>query len=296
MPCSKDELWEILEKPETTRLYCGGTDFLVQLRGGLIDAQSLICLERIKEFQYIEDLGDELKIGSCLTHSKILDDPLVSTYFPVLTMAISRLGSPPIRHMGTIGGNVVNASPAGDTIPALFVLEAKVEVESKDRKRLVPIEDFVLGPGKSIINHGEVVTNIIIPKRPKFRNHHFEKVGLRKGQACAVASIAAVFNLSEEGVIEEIRLAWGSLGPKVIRSKDLETELQGHELSHAPLKAFIPKFIEKFDPIDDVRASAEYRTIVGGNLLLRLTQYHPTAVTSMDKSSKLQGIIDGQVR
>ncbi len=273
LPETFEEVWGILDRDKRARIYAGGTDLLGQLRHGLIQTDCLICVERVAELQGVREEGAQISIGAGCTHSSILGDTLISRHLPVLARALGTLGSPPIRHMGTIGGNIVNASPAGDTLPPLFVLEARLVLRSKDESRTIPIADFIEGPGITGIRRGELLPRVVVPKAPAFRIHHFEKVGRRKAQACAIASLAAVASISQTGIVEEIRLAWGSVGPTVIRAQEVEKALQGKPLNREALAAVIPLVDQAISPIEDARAGAEYRRIVAGNLLIRLSQY-----------------------
>lgn len=273
LPRSLEELWTLLDKEPDAALYAGGTDFLVRLRSGLEAPGNLICLERVEELNGVRDDGAEVFIAAGTTHSRLQDNPIVRQEFPVLTQAVGVLGSPPIRHMGTIGGNIVTASPAGDTLPPLYVLGADVEVRSSDSRRRIAISDFVRGPGVTGLVTGEVVTGVWLRKAPRWNVHHYEKVGRRKAQACSVASMAALMELSESGAIRSVKLAWGSVGPAVVTSEDVERALCGEELSTAALRRATHLVEKVVSPIGDVRASAEYRRTLAGALLLRLKDY-----------------------
>ena len=273
LPKNTEELWAILEKEPTAAIYAGGTDLLVKLRSGLLDARSLICLERMEAFQGVRESGEEIFIGAATTHSRLIADRLVRQYFPVLVKGATVLGSPPIRHMGTIGGNIVTASPAGDTLPALYVLEAEVEIRSATYYRRVPLTEFIKGPGEVDLQQGEALAGVWLKKTSEWTVSHYEKVGRRKAQACSVAGMAALLNLSNSGKIEAARLAWGSVGPTVIRSTTIEHALIGESLTSDTLNRVAHLVREAVSPIDDVRATAAYRRAVAGALLLRLSAY-----------------------
>jgi CO/xanthine dehydrogenase FAD-binding subunit len=191
----------------------------------------------------------------------------------VLVKAVGSLGSPQIRNMATIGGNVITASPAGDSLPALYVLRAELELKTRDRSRLVPVRDFIKGPGQTDLRPGEILSGVRLPKPSGFQHHHFEKVGQRKALAIAVASFAALLRISDTGLVEEARFAWGSVGPTVVLCDRAESALLGQRLSLDRLKQVSHLVQSAVSPIDDVRGSAEYRRRVAGNLLLRLLQY-----------------------
>jgi CO/xanthine dehydrogenase FAD-binding subunit len=270
LPRDLGELWAALENEPEAALYAGGTDLLVKLRQGIVPAPALICLERIEDLKRIEDRPNEVVLGAGATHAQLLDHPAVRRHCPVLVKALSVLGSPPIRHMGTIGGNLVTASPAGDSLPPLYVLKAEVEVRSRERTRRTPVSEFIQGPGQVDLRPGEIVAAVHVPKPDRFNLHHFEKVGRRAALAIAVASLAAILAVSDQGEVQEARLAWGSVGPTVIVSPAAEEALINGPLTPERLEAAADLAREAVRPIDDLRATAAYRRQVSGNLVRRL--------------------------
>ncbi|RJQ58075.1 MAG: xanthine dehydrogenase family protein subunit M [Desulfobacteraceae bacterium] len=272
LPVSLDELWEILSDHPEAALYAGGTDLLVRVGKRLSSPPALVCLERIGSLKGVREEGNRVWLGACSTHTRLLENPLIRRHFPVLTKALETLGSPHIRNMGTIGGNIVTASPAGDTLPPLYVLGAQLEIRSASSTRFISIADFVKGPGKTDLSRGEIVTGVWLNKEPAYRIHHYEKVGQRNAQAIAVVNMAALLDLSGTGRIEKARLSWGSVGPTVISSVAVENFLMGKYLSADVLTEAAPLVQTAVRPIDDVRASASYRREVSGNLLMRLLE------------------------
>jgi CO/xanthine dehydrogenase FAD-binding subunit len=273
LPRSMEELWSgLAEFPEAV-VYAGGTDLLVQMRSGLVHPRALICLERIEALRGISENGEYLHIGACTTHAQLLDDSRLKTQLPVLWQAVRHLGSPPIRAMGTIGGNICTASPAGDTLPPLYVLRAEVELASSNGRRRMPTRDFIQGPGQVRRTQGEILTGVWVPKPQENFCHHFEKVGQRNALACSLVSLAALLKVSEVGVVERVALAWGSVGPGIVMSSEVENALLGQKLTRATLEAAADIARKAVSPIDDVRASGDYRRTVAGNLLLRLIQF-----------------------
>jgi CO/xanthine dehydrogenase FAD-binding subunit len=270
LPASLDDLWRCLDDHPNAVFFAGGTDLFVKTRAGKVDAPVFIGLERIAELKGIREDAGNIRIGAVTTHSNLLSHPAVAHHLPVLKQALLTLGSPPIRTMGTLGGNLCSASPAGDTLPPLYVLRAWVETVSASETRLIPIVDFISGPGQTRLKPGEIVAAIHVQKPAGVYLHHFEKVGQRKSMACAVASLAALIGLTSTGIITEARLAWGSVGPKVVTSPELEAWLIGKTLSRETLSAAAAIASRAVCPIDDIRASAEYRRFVSGRLLMRL--------------------------
>lgn len=272
LPLTLNSLWEFLEQDPGVIVYTGGTDLLVKLRQSMSRPPSLVCLERIEELKGVREREEDLFIGACTSHTFMMNDPLIRSRCPVLAKALKVLGSPAVRNMGTIGGNICTASPAADTLPPLYVLDAEVEIRSKSDSRRMLLREFIMGPGKTRLRAGEIVFGIWLRKAPEYTVHHFEKVGQRNALAIAIVSLAAVLKVSSSGIIEKARLAWGSVGPTVITSTPVEQALTGQHLSMETLKKAGQLAHNAVNPIDDVRASASYRRLVAGNLLWRLLE------------------------
>lgn len=272
LPDSLGALWQLLlEYPEST-VFSGGTDLLVWMRNHRINPCRLIGLARIQALQGISETAEGVRIGAGTSHAELLENRRIGTLFPVLSRALQTLGSPHIRRMGTLGGNIMTASPAGDTLAPLYVLGARVELQSSQAVRQMPIQSFILGPGRTGLKAGEILTAVLIPKPEGITHSYFEKVGLRNALACAVASLAALIRVTGDGRIETAALAWGSVGPTVMRIPEIETALIGKPFTQKTLEDVIPLARERLSPIDDIRAGAAYRRLVAGNLLLRLVQ------------------------
>ena len=205
LPRGLEEFFAARRDAPRAPLYAGGTDLLVRLRAQGGAPEELICLERMAELTAIAEQDDTVFIGAAAPVQAVLDHPLVAERFGVLTQALSQLGSPPIRHMATLGGNLVTASPAGDSLPALYCLGAQVDIRWADGKRRAALGDFILGPGRVDLKAGEVVAGVILPAGPEWTLQHFEKVGKRKALAISVASLAACLRLDGDGLV--------SLGP-----------------------------------------------------------------------------------
>jgi CO/xanthine dehydrogenase FAD-binding subunit len=271
LPRTMAELWSTMDGDPEALIYAGGTDLLVKMRAGKVAAApALICLERLAELRDIRETAVGIRLGAAVTHTELLRHPLILARLPVLTQALRTMGSPLIRNMGTIGGNICTASPAGDTLPPLYILRAVLELRKRDAVRILQIREFITGAGKTQLQKGEILTGITVKIPVGYNVHHFEKVGQRKSMACAVASMASLLQVSQSGVIEAARLAWGSVGPTVVTAAVVEEALIGEKLSRETLAAAAGRIRQIVQPIDDVRASAAYRRVVSGNLLMRL--------------------------
>jgi len=272
-PESLEALWPFLVEPSRA-LLAGGTDLLVKVRAGRADPSAFICLERIAELRGVREGKRDLWIGACTSHAELIGHPLVERHLPVLHQALRRLGSPLIRRMGTLGGNLCTASPAGDTLPPLYVLNAVLELRSRSGVRQVPVGEFITGPGRTRLEPGEILAGVRVEKPAGRQVHHFEKVGQRKAMAIGVASMAALLRFSADGAIEAARFAWGSVGPTVMTCQPAEALLAGERPSREVFERAAALARAAVAPIDDIRASAEYRRTVSGNLLLRLLSLH----------------------
>jgi CO/xanthine dehydrogenase FAD-binding subunit len=269
-PGTLAEVFDRLRDEPDSRIMAGGTDLLVRLRRSPDDERPLVCLERVAELAEITQDDGWLRLGAAASLARVAGHPLVARAAPVLAKAIGELGSPLIRNMGTLGGNVATASPAGDSLPPLYVHEALVELASARGRRRLPVSGFILGPARTALEPGEIIAAVLIPRAEPFDVPHFEKVGRRNALAIAVLSLAALVRLNPKGRVAEARLAVGSAAPTVVRCPRAEKALIGEKLTLASLRRAAALVREDVAPIDDVRATADYRRQVAGNLLLRL--------------------------
>lgn len=269
-PRSTEELWTMMSASKGGAVMAGGTDLLVRLRKTGRTFPALFCLERIEELQQIRENEKEVRIGAAVAHQRLLDNVTVKKRLKVLWDSIAVLGSPPVRHSGTLGGNLCTASPAGDTLPPLYVLGARVEIWSKSAKRSVRMDEFISGPGRQALREGEIVAGVSIPLPSEEIFSAYYKVGKRKAMAIAVASVAVCAEITGNGVVDRIKLAWGSVGPTVTTLPEVEALLRGKVLSEEILRRAGKMVSGSISPIDDIRGSAEYRRRVAGNLLLNL--------------------------
>jgi len=270
MPETLEELWKILKEEPSPLICAGGTDLLVKK---IYREHTLIFIENIEKLKGIKDCGEHIWIGAGTTINQIIYNPVIKKEIPLLVKAMSEIGGHNIRNMATIGGNICTASPAGDSLPPLYLLDTELELMSEASTRKIPVEDFIKGPGKTDLKDGEILAGIVIKKPSDFNIHHFEKVGQRKSLAISIASFAALLRINTDGIIEKSRFAWGSVGPKIIISKEIDKILTGKNLSIENLKAASELTKKSVKPVDDIRASGEYRKNVSGHLMIRLAIY-----------------------
>ncbi len=270
-PNTFDELFELQQQHTHAQFMAGGTDLLVALRHAPQHERTIIALERIDELHRIDELPDNgISIGAAVTFNAITGNRLLKARYPLLTRAALTVGGPAIRNMASIGGNIVTASPAADSLPALYLLDARLELRSATGQHTVAIDAFISGPRRTMLQPGEIISRIILPPAQDWNIQCFEKVGRRKSLAIAVASLAAMLRLADDGTVLEARFAWGSVGPTVLRCPAAEAVLTGQPLQEASLHEAAALVRKAVSPIDDIRATADYRRTVAGNLLLRL--------------------------
>jgi carbon-monoxide dehydrogenase small subunit/xanthine dehydrogenase small subunit len=265
-PRSLEEALEILiQRSGEVRPIAGGTDILVAAKDGKANLGSLFDLTAVPELRGIEEVGHELRIGAAVTHTEILASPLVARYCPALPRACAWVGGPQIRNRGTIGGNIAHGSPAADTVPPLFVADAKVEVVSVSDRRDVMISDFCTGPRQTVLAPDELIVAVRIPKRAGVRGV-FLRLGQRQAQAISKVSIAVAMTF-RDGQPEWVRVALGAVAPTVIRAPETERALLtgGYE----GLKRAMEAIRNEVRPIDDIRSNREYRREMAAVLLER---------------------------
>lgn len=251
------------------RILAGGTDLLVKLRHAEKPPAALFGLERIGELGEVTVSDAEVSIGAAVTLQRLLECDVVKTEFSALFRAIETLASPPVRHAATLAGNICTASPAGDSLPPLVVFGATIEISSPSGCRNIPLAEFIRGPGVTVLQPTEVVTKVRIRRPISPRQSVYHKVGKRRAMAIAVTSMAALLEEDNAGG-RRIRLAWGSVGPTVITAPTIERLLEERGFDNTALGEAGQLLAAVVRPIDDVRASAEYRRRLAANLLLRL--------------------------
>lgn len=270
IPSSLDEVFRLIRDVPSTRLFAGGTDVMVRSSPDTLWREPLLCLERVEELRGIHESATEVRIGATTTLSELIASSLIAERFPLLRQAARHIGAPAVRNMGTLGGNICTASPAGDTLPPLYILNAEVELRSLKGTRRMPIGVFITGPGRTQREEGEVLCAVVIGNEQDFNFHHFEKVGQRKAMAISVASLAFAAETRRDGTIVKARCAFGSVAPTVFTSRFLDDTFAGNTLNTVVLGRAAAIVREGVSPISDIRASMEYRRQVAGNLIMRL--------------------------
>ncbi len=247
-PKTFDEYYSISE--QDFALFAGGTDLIPRYERGQKLPDAIIDLKKLPDLNGMGFLGFSFQIGAATTIEKLKNNPIIKGRFSALHQATIDFGSVQIRNRATIGGNICNASPSGDLLPALYAFEAMVILESKNGKRLVPIQDFIVSPGKTTLKNGEVLQSIIMPE--PYSKSLFYKLGLREAMAISIINFAIVYEDNK------LTIAIGAVAPTIINLTGL------YNLS-------VNQILEKVDdmifPIDDIRATAKYRRKALQNML-----------------------------
>ncbi|NMG16366.1 FAD binding domain-containing protein [Aromatoleum bremense] len=278
-PATLDEAVGILQQGEVTIL-AGGTDVMPQSKAGrLAIKRTLMNIRRIPELKGIALDNDAIRIGALTTITEILNDPLVKEYLPVLAEACDHFASDQIRNAGTLGGNIGNASPAGDTLVPLLVLDAAVELASKAggangsiATRSMPLAEFFTGPGRTKRAANELLTAVRIPLPKPGHVARFFKFGTRPALDISAISIG-IAGVIAGGVISDARVAFGAVAPTPIRAARTEEALEGRRLDEATIEAVASAARDEVNPIDDVRATAWYRKELIHNMTKRILDH-----------------------
>lgn len=258
-PRTVDEAVSLLVRyGEAAEIIAGGTDLLIRMQMGTRRPRYIINLKAIPGLDYI-DCGDEIRIGATTTLRTIATSPGLSKKCPPIVDVAQQFASITIANMGTLGGNLCNASPAADTAAPLITLSAGVKIAGPDGSRTVPVEDFFTGPGKTVMKPDELLTEVQIPVPPADAKWAYIKYGIRSVSDLAITSVAALVNI-ENGIFRDARIALGAVAPTPIRAKKVEEALKGKDANEENIDKAAELVTQECYPISDVRASAEYRT------------------------------------
>jgi len=241
------------------KILAGGTDLLVELKHAVHNPEVIVDVSRLHELKTIAVADDGLHIGALVTHSDIMNSPVIRDMFPALVAAAHSIGAMQTRNLGTLGGNLVTCVPSMDSGPALIALDASVTVASTEGQRRMPLADLFVGPRKTSLKPGDLLVDIVIPKENLGKPAAFEKFGLRKGQALALVNVGASFWVGDNSVFVAPRIALGAVAPTVIRAPKAEAFLDGCKISAEVMAEAGRIAAMEAKPISDFRASADYR-------------------------------------
>jgi carbon-monoxide dehydrogenase medium subunit len=266
------------------KILAGGTDLLVELKHATHDPEVIVDVSRLRELKDIAVADDGLHIGALVTHSDIMNSPVIRDMFPALVAAAHSIGAMQTRNLGTLGGNLVTCVPSMDSGPALIALDASVTVASTEGQRRMPLFELFVGPRKTSLKPGDLLVDIIIPKENLGKPAAFEKFGLRKGQALALVNVGASFWIDrEKSVLVAPRIALGAVAPTVMRAPKAEAFLDGCKISAEVMAEAGRIAAMEAKPISDFRASADYRRDLVAVLVKRALANAQARATTKEK-------------
>ncbi len=258
---SQEQVLDVLaRKGPDTRIVVGGTDLVLELgRGERPQVETLLDISRVPGFDTITvDEEDQIRLGPSVTHNHVLSSPLIRAHASPLAQASWQVGSPQLRNMACIAGNLVTASPANDTISPLMALGAKLVLNSKGGERIVDLKDFYTGVRQTVLQPDEMVSEIVIPKMVEGQQGVFLKLGLRKAMIISVVDVTVLLTLAD-GIVEDASITLGAVAPTIIPVPQAEGYLMGKRLSEETMEKAARLARETASPIDDIRGSADYR-------------------------------------
>ena len=256
-----DEVLKLLNENDGAKLIAGGTDIIPGFHidsARFKDIKFLIDINRIKDFKLIELTDDHLSIGASSNFTRIINDPLVNKYFPILVKAVSQIGSHQIRNRATIGGNFINNAPCADSVPALLVYNAILEIRSIDETKELPLSEFLIKQYQTALNKNEVVTKIKLPLLKENYEGKFYKLGRRRGVTISRISLAVLMRQSN-GIIVDIRIAGGAVTPIGTRFYEIEAIMKSKAADSKLFKEAAQKIGEHILELTGLRWSSIYK-------------------------------------
>jgi len=271
-PTTLDEaISHFMSHGERAKYIGGGTDVMIKIKEGKISPQYLVSLRHVKGLGHITYKDDELRIGTMVTHRMLETSPLIKTKFPILIDAVSNIGSVQIRNVGTIGGNIVNAVPSADGSIPLIALGAQIRIVGPKGERTMALEDLFIGPGQTLLEPGEILLEIIVPKLLPHTGAAYAKHTRRAAMELPLLGVAVMVSLEDDmKTCMEARIGLGVLAPTPIRARNAEEILKGKLVDDALLRESGKIAAEECKARDSIRGEAWYRKDVVEVLVRRM--------------------------
>lgn len=269
-PKTVEEALDILDRNSDLTIISGGTDVLVKLHEGRMDDLNLISIKELNELEGISMLGNgDIEIGSKVTFTELFRSELINKHLGILSEAAVSMGGPQVRNIATIGGNVCNGAVSGDSAPTLFALNAKLKLRSKNKERIVPINEFYAGPGKVNIEANELLVSIIIEKNDyENAEGNYIKFATRNAMDISIMGVSTIIKI-KDNKFNDIRIALGVAGPTPIRCFDAEKLAENLDVNDNNMKLIADKALESSRAIDFWNASKEYKDHLIDELVYR---------------------------
>jgi carbon-monoxide dehydrogenase medium subunit len=269
------EAVDMLRQEEGARIVAGATDVLIRWRQGAWKPRYVLNIKRIPgldAISYSPDTG--LSLGTLVTIRTLERHALIQAHYPALAQAATTFAGVQIRNLATVGGNVCNASPAGDTLPALLAYGAECRIAGPEGERLLPLEQFFLGPGQTALQPAELLVALRLPPPPPHSGALYIKHSPRSTMDIATVGVASVVSLAaQHGVCQEVKITLGAVAPVVVRAVAAEALLRGQPVDAERLQQAAHAAVQAARPIDDIRGTAAHRQRVIAPLVRRTLQY-----------------------
>lgn len=258
-PESAAEACQLLtQHTDGAKILCGGSDLMAKMKHGLAAPKVLVSIKKlpgIRKVEYVSNRG--VIIGAASSHNDLVFSEVINEKYPSVANAAASMAANQIRHVGTVGGNIVSAVPSADLPPILIALKASVKIVGPAGERTLPLEDVFVGPGKTVLAPNEILTEVVIPDQ-KTTGSTYHKFALRRAGALAVVGVAVAVEM-KNGVIEDARVVLGAVAPVPMRAVKTEEYLKGKKASDEVFEEAGKIAYSECRPITDFRASEEYR-------------------------------------
>ncbi|NLC77994.1 MAG: xanthine dehydrogenase FAD-binding subunit XdhB [Clostridia bacterium] len=258
---SVKEAIELLRSNPGAKLICGGTDVLIQVREGRLAGVDLVSIHQLPELTGVTMEADgTIVIGPATSFTHLAKDPLIKKHLPFLGQAVELVGGPQVRNVGTIGGNVCNGATSADSASTLFALNAKLRIANSRGERVVPIQEFYLGPGKVALGQDDILTAILISREDyEGFGGYYIKYAMRKAMDIATLGCVVLCKVKDKKILEDVRLAFGVAAPTPIRVPAAEAVAKGQVFSEELVEQFGKAALTEVNPRTSWRASREFR-------------------------------------
>ena len=256
---------------ENARIVAGSTDFLVRWRAGVWNPEHVINIQRVAGLGRITySSRNGLRIGALVTVRALEQHPMVRRRYPALAAAAASFAGVQVRNLATVGGNICNASPSGDTIPALLVFGAECRIVGPDGDRWVALDQFFTGPGQTVLRSDELLAEVRVPPPPPNTGSHYIKHSPRGAMDIATVGVASLISLDgRRGLCAEVRISLGAVAPTPVRAYSAEESLRGQSIGQELIQSAADSARDGVKPIDDIRGSAEHRKEIVGVITRR---------------------------
>ncbi len=256
-----------------TAILAGGTDLMIAARSGEMASRYVLDVSRLEEMRTISVTDATLSIGAAVTYTEIMNSPEIAQCAPVLVQAARCVGSVQIRNMGTLGGNVANASPAADSVPPMLVHRARVQIRSASSERSEPLEEVIIGPYRTTLKPGEVMVRFDLEPLGDDYRWNFQRIARRRALSVARMNAAAVARVDSSGIVDDLRLSVGSITPEPGRMVAAEEHLNGKIPDPSVIREAAEKVSQEMIRRSGLRPSTEYkRPAVEGLVVKALTE------------------------